>query len=144
MAHAGGRPPIHRVADIITALNAYIDVTDDPLIEEFAGGYKISVSRFYELYHDNRELAEAISRAIDKQRLFLLRQGTQIRTLEPQIVKLRLIQPCHGMSDRQNVELTGKDGGPVAITLSRLTEDELATMEALLAKARTDQPDPSL
>ena len=43
----------------------------------------------------------------------------------------------------RSVELTGKDGGPVQVSkgpdLSKLTDAELAQMEALLAKSsRTD------
>lgn len=48
-----------------------------------------------------------------------------------------------GRLDRSQVELTGKDGGPVQVSkgpdLSKLTDAELAQMEALLAKSsRTD------
>jgi hypothetical protein len=49
-----------------------------------------------------------------------------------------------GWSDRQDIELTGKDGGPVdvkaqsAIDLSNLNDEELEAYAALSAKARGD------
>ena len=47
---------------------------------------------------------------------------------------------------RERVELTGKDGGPVKVDhgpdLSKLTKAELQAMDALLAKATSEDPEP--
>lgn len=41
MAHAGGRPIVHKAEDVLPALNKYIDETEQPFIQEFCLNYRI-------------------------------------------------------------------------------------------------------
>jgi len=120
-----GRPKIYDVDDIVTAFNDYIDNTEDSLVQEFAYNYGISRETLYALAKDNINLSDTIRRAIEKQEIYLLKQGTKVKTLDSNIVRLRLIQPCHNFQDKQTIsaDITARPALPPA--LEGLTADEI-------------------
>ena len=99
-----GRPKIYDIADIIYSLQQYIETEEDPIIEGFTVKYGMSRDTLYELAKQSQALSDTMTRAIEKQRVYLLKEGTKTKRLEPQIVKLRLVQPCHGFSERISVD----------------------------------------
>ncbi|MDP4117679.1 MAG: hypothetical protein Q8873_00600 [Bacillota bacterium] len=119
------RPKEINIDDLIAKFNLYIDNTDDPLIEEFAINYRVNRQYIYELAKDNEQLTDTITRAIEKQRVYLLKQGTKSKTLDGNIVRLRLIQPCHGFADKTTVQAEVTQNMELPPALKGLTPDQL-------------------
>lgn len=92
------------VADIITALNEYIENTENPEMIEFAHNYGMSRSRLYAIADENQLLKDTIKKAIEKQELFMIR-GASLRKLDPTFCIFRLKQPTFGYKDKTEQEI---------------------------------------
>lgn len=120
--HAGGRPRVYDVGELVDKLNDFIDETEDPMIEKFCVDRTMPrVQTLLEMSKrendtDARELASAIKRAYDKQRIYLCSNGSK------EMVKdiFRLKQPQHGYKDKLEIQQNITVDTASAITAARL------------------------
>lgn len=134
-----GRDKIYNVDDIVIAFNKYIDETEDSLVQEFAYNYGINRDTLYELAKDSIKLSDTMSRAIQKQEIYLLKQGTKVKTLDSNIVRLRLIQPCHNFQDKQTISADITARPALSPALEGLTADEIRLLiDSIQYKALVD------
>ena len=130
---AGGRPKKYTTADIEEIkqkLVEYIEVTDIPIIAEFAYKNRIPRHRLY----DYEEFSTLIKEMIDKKEANLERMGLN-KEVDRTMAVFSLKQL--GWSDRQGLELTGKDGGPIEIDSPR---DKIASrIDSIASRIRSEE-----
>lgn len=87
---------------IISALNDYIDNTDDPMLQEFCSQSSSMPCRdtIYEWAKENKFLSDTLKRLQTKQECFLARA----KDINPVMAIFRLKQPQHGYTDKQEVK----------------------------------------
>jgi hypothetical protein len=122
------RPKVFNVDDIIVALDAYVDETNDPIIPEFTSRYGINKSHLHELSANNPALADSIKRLVEKQEAAIVRNVVEGKS-NPIFAIFRLKQKCHGWSDKTEVETTVKQD----ITMMS-DEDKQKRIDELRAK----------
>ena len=110
--HAGGRPPKYSIVELVKEFREYVDSNDDPITVGFCAEYGISSSRFYDYVKDSEELSDILKRATDKQEAYLIRNA-QNNKINPIFSMFRLKQKQFGWSDKQEIEVSGANGGPL-------------------------------
>ena len=110
--HGGGPKPKFMVEDLIKAYGDYVTTNDDPITVGFCAEYGISSSRFYDYVKDSEELSDILKRATDKQEAYLIRNA-QNNKINPIFSMFRLKQKQFGWSDKQEIEVSGANGGPL-------------------------------
>ena len=120
------RPIEHNIDDIIQSLEKYIELNEEPLVQEFALNYGISRSRLYELAEKNDILSYTIKKAIEKQEVYLLKNASR-NLINPTFTMFRLKQPTFGYKDKTEIDqnIGNKDDKPLNINLSNLTIDQI-------------------
>jgi hypothetical protein len=98
-----------KIQDTYDKLMEYIEQAEIPTVAEFAYKNKINRQRLYEF----EKLSDGIKRLIDKKEWVL-----EIGGLKGDIDKTMAIFSLKqlGWKDRQEHELTGKDGEPIKVT----------------------------
>jgi hypothetical protein len=109
-----GRPRIRNRKEIAAMLEAYTDSKDIPVLAEFAYQNNIRRDYLYEMAKDDEDLSNAIKRCAEKKEAQL-----EIKSLKGEINPTQAIFSLKqlGWTDKQGIELTGKDGGPLKIEL---------------------------
>ena len=125
MAHPGGRPrkfTKKRIKEIIALFDEYIEENDVPIVSEFA--YQNDILR--ESLYDYKEFSTVLKKCIAKKESQLEKLSLLGEISTPMaIFSLKQL----GWSDKQQTEISGKDGGPIRITKADdLTDDELAAI----------------
>jgi len=127
MVHPGGRPrkfTRKQEKELLQAFEEYIDTEDIPIIVDFCTKRKILKQNLY----DREEFSTLLKRCTAKKEA-ALEKGMLYGDLVPSAAIFSLKQL--GWSDKQQTEISGKDGGPIRITTAEdLTDDELANIAA--------------
>lgn len=112
MANKVGRPRAYsdeEISDIMVRLEQYIEETDIPIIAEFAYMNKIPRQTLY----DYKEFSTLIKRLMDKKESCLEKMALEGRVNSTMaIFSLKQI----GWRDKQEHEISGKDGEPIKVT----------------------------
>lgn len=112
------RPRKYNADDLKAKLDAYIDSTDDCLIDEFLLNEYIPAKTLYQYAKESEELSNSIKRCHHKQALRVQR-GAQDGTINATFAIFKLKQPCYGWTDKQEVQNTN-----VNISGGELNEEE--------------------
>ena len=112
------RPRIYNADDIRVKLDAYIDSTDDCLIDEFLLNEYMPAQTLYRLAKESEALNDSIKRCHHKQALRVQR-GAENGTINPTFAIFKLKQPCYAWTDKQEVTNTN-----VNFSGESLTEEE--------------------
>ena len=106
-----GRPRTHDVKQITSNLQEYINTHDDPTIQGFCIEQDLSKDYLYQLAdreeEDSINLSRTIKKAIAKQEQYLISLATPGR-INPAFAMFRLKQPCHGWTDKQELQVDAK------------------------------------
>lgn len=94
-----------------------------PTIEWFALYLGVNKTSIYEWKEKNEEFSNALEKINQEQRKRLLDNGLNW-TYNPMIAKL-VLSANHGMKETTVQEQTGKDGWPIQVEISTMTDDEL-------------------
>ena len=112
MAKNVGRPvefTTERIAEIKEAMERYIDENSVPIVAEFAYLNNIRRQKLYEI----PELSDTMEKLINKKEAQLEKGGLS-NALNASMAKFSLAQL--GWSERQEHEVSGKDGEPIKVT----------------------------
>jgi len=105
------------IEDIRLNMEAYIEMTDIPIVEEFAYSTGVRKQRLYEFASDSDKFSDSIKRLIEKKIAQLERRGLA-DTINTTMAIFSLKQL--GWSDKQEIKQTGDN----TITVSLLDEDD--------------------
>lgn len=133
-----GRPKKYTedvIENIRKNMEDYIKVTDIPIVAEFAYQNDVPRQTLYDFASSNEAFSDTIKRLIDKKEAQLEKLAT-LNAVNPTMAIFSLKQL--GWKDKQQTELTGKEGGPIETTnkldLSALTDEELESLERIIKK----------
>lgn len=104
----GGRPPIYDPEVIADELLEYIENSDDPMIEEFCYLNPYSKDTVYRLEKKCERLSDAIKKLHAKQMIRTIRMAEKGK-MNPTWAIFKMKQPCYGMTDKQEVDLSVKE-----------------------------------
>jgi hypothetical protein len=127
-----GRPRIYDPEVLADKLDAYIEDTPEPLIQEFCLNENINKDTLYRLEKENKHLSDSMKKAIQKQEIYLVRNGSTGK-VNPVFAIFRLKQPTFGYTDKADITLTAKqeEYDPAQLKsqlrdlLAELPEDEI-------------------
>lgn len=108
------RPKIYDAEELAKQLHDFIDANDDPQLAKFCLPREMPCrDTLNELAKNCTYLSAAITRAKAKCEIYLTGPDCKIH---PKIAGIRLATN-HGMAERIQQEITGKDGGDIVITV---------------------------
>lgn len=113
----GGRPPIYDPEEVADKLLAYIDETEDPMVEEFCFLNPYSKDTVYRLEKKCVRLSDAIKKLHAKQMIRTIRLAEKGK-INPTWAIFKMKQPCYGMTDKQEMDLNVKEMPKITIKRS--------------------------
>jgi len=158
--HAGGRPPKYKpeycdliiehfrvpaqtmkskktyYADgTIKSEEEYPVATDLPTFQNFADSIGVHMSQLTRWQDEYEEFRTAYARAKQLQEHIWLVNGMS-NLYNSQFAQF-FGKNCLGYSDKQSIELTGAEGGPILLqSVNALSDDDLLRLEEIMAKAQ--------
>lgn len=101
-----GRPPKFDADVLAKKLEKYISLCDDPIVQEFCLGQKVSRDTLYRLAKINEVLSDNIKRLHSKQEVRTIRKA-ESGEINATFAIFKLKQPCYGWTDKQEVSHSG-------------------------------------
>lgn len=101
-----------------------------PTLASFAVKIKVNQGTLYDWARKNAEFAESIKDALDNQQRILVENG--LSNLYAQPMTIFALKNLANWKDKQDIELTGKDGGPIVnIDASNLSDEQIRALSSI-------------